>query len=91
MVEICISGEADPAVMLACDNIKGYVNDVLKYLNKVQLPPDFQTDKLLAWVEHFNKMQAWEHLSPNEARQLRADMEDIKDRLTSALEERRGR
>ena len=89
VIEICMSGENDPSMMLACDMIKGYVDDVLKYLNKVNLPPDFNRDKLMGWVEHMNRMQAWEHLTANEARQLRADMESLKDRLTTALEDRR--
>jgi len=91
VVEITISGEQDAAVMLACDNIKGYVNDVLRSLNKVNLPPEFDRSRLHYWIEHLNKMQAWEHLTSQEARQLRADMEDLKDRFHHTLAERQRR
>lgn len=87
--DICMAGEADPAVMLSCDQLRGYINDVLKYLNKVNLPPDFSKDRIHGWVQQFNKMQAHEYLTEIEARQLRADMEDIRDRVFNALEARR--
>ena len=88
VIDICIAGESNPDVMLAADQVKVYVDDILRNINKVNLPADFNKAKLMEWVEKINKMQAWEHLSANEGRQLRMDMESLKDNLTAALEAR---
>lgn len=85
-------GLGDPDNMLACDNIQPYVKDVLNHVSKVRLPPSFDNSRLLGWVEKLNKLQAYESLTENEARQLMADMDDLQERIFAALEQRnRGR